>query len=272
LNETHIPHSDLVAAADGELSPARTAEVRHHLEACWTCRVRSKEIEDTIASFVNAHQEAVSVPPADAPRAMLRVRLAELAAQGEPVWQDRVAAFFLTGERLAYTGAGMAIVTAVLFVVGVIQVSRQTFRLMPDPKLTPGATVEIDPQQLCSGEERHAVVLPASVGRQVFDRYGIERPKARAYELDQLIASELGGSDDPSNFWPQPYTTSEWNAHLKDALEDRLHQLVCENKVSLADAQRDISSDWIAAYKKYFQTQEPIASHRAFTKDTPWEP
>jgi hypothetical protein len=271
MNETHIPHADLVAAADGELSPARTAEVREHLEACWTCRARSKEIEDTIASFVHAHQESVEVPPAEAPRAMLKARLAELAAQ-EWSWHDRVAAFFLTGDRLAYTGAGMAIASLILFAVGVVLVSRQTYRLRPDPQLTPGATVEVDREQLCSGAERNAPI-PASVGRRVFDLYGIERPKANVYELDRLIAPELGGADDdPKNFWPQPYTTSEWNAHVKDALEDRLHQLVCENKVSLATAQHDISSDWIAAYKKYFQTQEPIASHRAFTKDTPWEP
>ena len=115
-------------------------------------------------------------------------------------------------------------------------------------------------------------MISASVGRQVFDHYGIDRPKPRDYELDRLIAPELGGSDDPRNFWPQPYGRSEWNAHVKDALEDHLHELVCENKVSLATAQQEISSDWIAAYKKYFQTQQPIASHEAFTKDAPWEP
>lgn len=270
MNETHIPHADLVAAADGELSAARTAEVREHLEACWTCRAQSKEIEDTIASFVRVHQESVPVPAAEAPRAMLKVRLAELATQ-EYTWQDRVAAFFLAGDRLAYTGAGMAAAALLLFGVGVVLVTQQTYRLRPDPILTPGATVEVDQAQLCSEPEKHPVV-PASFGRKIFDRYGIERPKAKVYELDQLIAPELGGADDPKNYWPQPYTTSEWNAHVKDALEDRLHQLVCENKVSLATAQHDISSDWIAAYKKYFQTQEPIASHRAFTKDTPWEP
>jgi hypothetical protein len=59
---------------------------------------------------------------------------------------------------------------------------------------------------------------------------------------------------------------------VKDALEDRLHELVCENKLSLATAQHDISSNWILAYRKYFRTQEPIESHRTFTKDAPWEP
>ena len=42
-----------------------------------------------------------------------------------------------------------------------------------------------------------------------------------------------------------------WNAHVKDKLEDRLHALVCAGKMSLPEAQRAISSDWISAYKQW---------------------
>jgi len=230
-----------------------------------------KQIEDTITQFVRAHQEATPAPPAETPRTLLRARLAELAKQPPPSFRDRFSEYFLTGNRLAYASIAMAGIAAVMFVVGVIQVSRQQYRLMPDPKITPGAVLPLTEAQVCSGlTEPH--MISASVGRQVFDHYGIDRPKPRDYELDRLIAPELGGSDDPRNVWPQPYGKSEWNAHVKDALEDHLHELVCENKVSLATAQQEISSDWIAAYKKYFQTQQPIASHEAFTKDAPWEP
>jgi hypothetical protein len=45
--------------------------------------------------------------------------------------------------------------------------------------------------------------------------------------------------------------TGNWNAHIKDKLENTLHDLVCANKVDLKTAQRDISTDWIAAHKKY---------------------
>ncbi len=38
---------------------------------------------------------------------------------------------------------------------------------------------------------------------------------------------------------------------MKDKLEDRLHALVCAGKVPLAVAQREIATDWIAAYQKY---------------------
>jgi hypothetical protein len=49
-----------------------------------------------------------------------------------------------------------------------------------------------------------------------------------------------------------------WNAHVKDQLEDRLHEMVCRGDVDLATAQRDISTDWIAAYRKYFHADRPV--------------
>ena len=272
MKDQHIPHEQLVVLADGELESGRAAEARAHLTACWTCRSQMKEIEDAIAAFVRAHQEAAVIASAEAPRAMLRARLAELAMQPPPSWRDRFADYFMQGNRVAYVAGSMAGLTAILFVVGVIQVSRQQFRLMPDPALTPGAALPITQTQVCEMPASEPRVIPASVGRLVFDHYGIDRPRPHDYELDHLIARELGGADDPRNYWPQPYGLSEWNAHVKDALEDKLHELVCENKVSLEVAQHDISTDWIAAYKKYFQTQKPIASHRAFTKDSAWEP
>ena len=85
-----------------------------------------------------------------------------------------------------------------------------------------------------------------------------------------LIDPDLGGSDDVRNLWPEPYS-STWNAHVKDALEDHLRELVCAEKISLAQAQHDISVDWISAYKKYFHTGTPLSEHLAFKKDQPWE-
>ena len=81
----------------------------------------------------------------------------------------------------------------------------------------------------------------------------------------------LGGSLDANNLWPQPYSAGVWNARVKDALEDRLRALVCEGKLDLATAQRDLAHDWIAAYKKYFRTGAPLVDHIAFVKDRPWE-
>jgi hypothetical protein len=73
-----------------------------------------------------------------------------------------------------------------------------------------------------------------------------------------LIAPGLGGREDIRNLWPQPKTSLRWNSQVKDALEEHLHRLVCSGKLDLSSAQRDIALDWIAAYKRYFNTDKPL--------------
>ena len=100
--------------------------------------------------------------------------------------------------------------------------------------------------------------MPVSLQRKVFEEYGIPRAEPRAYEVDYLITPALGGADDIRNLWPQSNSSAVWNARVKDALEDRLHAMVCDGGLDLVAAQHDISSDWIAAYRKYFNTDEPL--------------
>jgi hypothetical protein len=95
--------------------------------------------------------------------------------------------------------------------------------------------------------------------QEVFQEYGIANARAGDYEIDYLIAPGLGGLEDIHNLWPEPYTSPMWNAHVKDALEERLHEMVCTGKLDLSTAQRDIATDWIAAYKKYFHTDKPLS-------------
>jgi len=52
------------------------------------------------------------------------------------------------------------------------------------------------------------------------------------------------------NLWPQSAKTSPWNSYVKDALERKLHKLVCPGQSDLKTAQREIASDSIEAYKK----------------------
>lgn len=71
------------------------------------------------------------------------------------------------------------------------------------------------------------------------------------YEEDHLISLEIGGNPtDPNNLWPQPWAGPH-GAHQKDALENRLKRMVCARKITLADAQTAIRTDWTAAYRKY---------------------
>ena len=52
-----------------------------------------------------------------------------------------------------------------------------------------------------------------------------------------------------------------WNARVKDELERLLPNLVCAGTLPLATAQRDMATDWIAAYKKYFHTDRPLHTY-----------
>jgi hypothetical protein len=49
---------------------------------------------------------------------------------------------------------------------------------------------------------------------------------------------------------------------VKDALEDRFREMVCDGSLDLVEAQREIAANWIAAYKKYFHTDTPLPEHR----------
>ncbi len=71
------------------------------------------------------------------------------------------------------------------------------------------------------------------------------------FEEDHLIPLELGGAPkNPKNLWPEPWNGSA-GARMKDRLENKLHLLVCSEKLSLATAQRAIARDWLTAYSKY---------------------
>lgn len=54
------------------------------------------------------------------------------------------------------------------------------------------------------------------------------------------------------------YSSPTWNAYVKDALEEHLHEMVCSGKLDFPTAQHDIATDWIAAYKKYIHTDRPL--------------
>src|SRR4029077_15447085 len=80
--EIHVSDQELLLLEDGELSLSRSTEIRNHLEACWSCRTRVKEIEDTIVDFVHVHRSEFDpqLPPIAGPRALLKARLAEAGA------------------------------------------------------------------------------------------------------------------------------------------------------------------------------------------------
>ena len=132
---------------------------------------------------------------------------------------------------------------------------------VPNPVLTPGVARTANPADVCStadhkistGDVRN---VTSAAKNQVYKSYGLTGNNtgycsvARGCEVDHLISLELGGSNDIKNLWPQPYT-GVWNASMKDALENRLHAMVCKKQISLPDAQHAIASDWKGAWVKY---------------------
>lgn len=128
---------------------------------------------------------------------------------------------------------------------------------LPNPKLTSGvATVGMTAAKLCAKGFTTKSVRNVPMGEKVkvYVEYGMSKKKPPCpCEVDHLISLELGGSNDIKNLWPQSYTTMPWNAHVKDKLENRLHKLVCTNKMTLSQAQQCISRDWVTCYKKWMR-------------------
>jgi hypothetical protein len=142
---------------------------------------------------------------------------------------------------------------------------------LPIRAVTPGATARMDREALCGGQLPARSPIPASIRQAVLRQYQMEGTPEREYELDYLITPELGGTADPLNLWPQRYAPGPWNARVKDDLELLLPQLVCQGSLDLATAQRAIADNWIAAYKRYLRTDQPLA-RRADAIDDDDEP
>lgn len=223
--------------SDPELLLAAEGELAEgwaHLRSCFECRARLAAMERAMGGFA-AEQRREAFTPARDGKTWWRwaaAAAALIAVAGLPWMQPRVPG--------------------------------------PNARLTPGSTVAVSLDQVCRADDEPRIV-PASLAQQVFREYGIRDPKPGAYEVDYLITPALGGADDLANLWPQPYSETAWNAHIKDALEDYLRDQVCAGRMDLAAAQRELSTDWIAAYKRHFRTERPLAMHAQFRKDRPWE-
>jgi hypothetical protein len=264
--ELHISDQELLLLSGGELKSSRSTEVMRHLAACWSCRTRVKEIEGMIADFVHLHHSDLDprIPPVAGPRALLKARIAEAVAASPKATGIRW--FRFAGSRTAwiYAFSVLVMVVAILILHREQTSSASQFVVLkdnpaPNFELTPGATRPVTQSEICSVGRRdmNRAVSPA-VRRKVFEEYGISGVRAEDYEVDYLITPELGGTDDIHNLWPEPYSSTDWGAHVKDALEDRLHQMVCGGQIDLITAQREMAGNWISAYKKYFHTEKPL--------------
>ena len=264
--DSHLSDQRLLLDVEGELSHHDEKLIRAHLDACWKCRTRRQELENAIAAFVRTHQQEfdAKLPPAAGPRAVLKARLGQLRAAS-----DRSSRLVLP-RRFAWPLAAAACGATVLSLFLAYSSVRRQSQLrpetlivsIPDSRLTPGAALLTTRQAVCAQTNANNKSVSVALREKVFEEYRIVRAEPRDYELDYLVTPALGGADDIRNLWPQPYSATVWNAQVKDALEDRLREMVCDGTLDLAEAQKEIATDWIGAYKKYFRTNQPLAEHR----------
>jgi len=263
----HLSDEDLLLAADREPASRQARRIRAHVAGCASCRTHLAQMEKVSADVARAHRESLDsvIPSAVGPRALLRIRLAQISQSSPSASPRRLA---LGAPWLGWAAA--AAVFSVGLAAGVFAfrpaAARQGARpatafasgFVPNRSLTPGATRPVSMDEVCSMPHEEVVKeVSATMRARVFQEYGIRDARPGDYEIDYLITPGLGGIADIHNLWPEPYRVGAWDARAKDALEERLHELVCTRKLDLLTAQRAIASNWIAAYEKYFDTDKP---------------
>ncbi len=122
---------------------------------------------------------------------------------------------------------------------------------LPDKACTPGEVMpSVTKEQICtSGYAKSVRNVSTATKNQVFTEYGIISRQPEEYEVDHLISLELGGSNDIANLWPEIANPTP-GFHEKDKVENYLHSQVCSGVITLDQAQREISNNWVAVYEK----------------------
>ena len=130
---------------------------------------------------------------------------------------------------------------------------------LPDPTMTPGA---VDPlvtlSDICNGTTKERRPRTTAACQRAFAAYSIPPADRGLYECDHLVPVAIGGSSALTNLWPQPMD----EAHRKDRLEVELQRRACvafrtlvpaEAAAVLAQEQREVADDWVAAERRYMR-------------------
>jgi hypothetical protein len=125
----------------------------------------------------------------------------------------------------------------------------------PDRSCSPGAYYSrLTKAVICSQSFHTGAIrnVPQSEKSAVEREYGM---KARYYgstlEIDHIVSLELGGSNNIANLFPEKALANP-GYHVKDRLENRLHELVCTGTMSLRTAQIRIAGNWQRLYRSVF--------------------
>lgn len=252
----HLSPEVFLRLIDLELTQPERARADEHLALCAACRQRRAAIEAKLIDLGDLYhaQAAHAIAGKTPTRDRLKAHLA--TPEKQPLAWRR----FLPAGNLPRVAVACLLVVAISLSVRVIvSTSASPSRVEAEPgrepnhALTPGAVHPVTLTEICSATDDDLdPALPGPVQHAVLDEYGIHSENsAKSYQIDYLINPQLGGTNDIRNLWPQPYQEGTWSAREKDELEKHLHTLVCAQAVDLAMAQREIATDWIAAYRKY---------------------
>ncbi len=260
----HLYDEALLLLDEGDLSRNIYQCVEDHLAVCSTCRGRQQELHDSERSLLRSASKH-PLPDRDAARTRLQSSLLAASQNSRAGWWRKWKATMFRPAMLLRIGA-----VAALLVLAVTyrQAGRPLQDLMaayeetgPEPNhaLTPGSASALSVEEVCRlSDDDLDPKLPPEKQQAVFRAYRMDERAAKAYQVDYLINPQLGGDDSLQNLWPEPYHATVWNATTKDALETRLHGMVCNGQIDLRSAQQELATDWIAAYKKYFHASRPI--------------
>jgi len=132
---------------------------------------------------------------------------------------------------------------------------------IPDPDCTPGALNPAVTQATLHTTICGVSGFTKTIRPQVSESTRLKRLAAQAYgvtdsltgyEGDHLISLELGGAaDDLANFWDEPHQLAQpadGGSFSKDKMENYLNRQLCSGVMSLAEAQREIATDWYGAW------------------------
>lgn len=118
-----------------------------------------------------------------------------------------------------------------------------------NPAVTPGTLNKTICKQGWTKTVRPPVSYTNPLKVQLMKAYG-DTGNPSNYELDHYVSLELGGHPwDPRNLWPEPHAPSPGSPE-KDKVENYLKAQVCAGKMTLADAQKAISTNWEAVWKQ----------------------
>ena len=145
---------------------------------------------------------------------------------------------------------------------------------LPDPNCTPGAANSDVTQAniqstICVSGYTATIRPPTSytnnLKQQSIRLYGYTDANLSDYEEDHLIALEIGGNPIAvANLWAEPHY-GQYTSFDKDSFENYLHSQVCGGRMTLAEAQHEMATNWV---QYWLESRGAAASSTTTTQQT----